>query len=112
MRTFAGPFQEKTMFVLVDAHSKWLEASVVASTSLEQAIKALSKVFVTHSLSEVLVSVNGTAFTSTEFQTFVKRNGFRHVKTPPYHPASNGLAECAVQTVKEALKKSSGDMEA
>ena len=109
---FAGPFQEKTMFVLVDAHSKWLEASVVASTSLEQAIKALSKVFATHSLSEVLVSVNGTAFTSTEFQTFVKRNGFRHVKTPLYHPASNGLAERAVQTVKEALKKSSGDMEA
>ena len=109
---FAGPFQGKTLFVLVDAHSKWLEASVVASTSSEQAIKALRRVFATHGLPEVLVSDNGTAFTSTEFQTFVKRNGFRHVKTAPYHPASNGLAERAVQTVKEALKKSSGDMEA
>ena len=108
---FAGPFQGKTLFVLVDAHSKWLEASVVASTSSEQAIKALKRVFATHGLPEVLVSDNGTAFTSTEFQTFVKRNGFRHVKTAPYHPASNGLAEQAVQTVKEALKKSSGDME-
>ncbi|KAL5467062.1 hypothetical protein EMCRGX_G031233 [Ephydatia muelleri] len=109
---FAGPFQGKTLFVLVDAHSKWLEASVVASTSSEQAIKALRRVFATHGFPEVLVSDNGTAFTSTEFQTFVKRNGFRHVKTAPYHPASNGLAERAVQTVKEALKKSSGDMEA
>ena len=87
-------------------------ASIVASTSSKQAIKALRRVFATHGLPEVLVSDNGTAFTSTEFQTFVKRNGFRHVKTAPYHPASNGLAERAVQTVKEALKKSSGDMEA
>ena len=78
---FAGPFQGKTLFVLVDAHSKWLEASAVASTSSEQAIKALRRVFATHGLPEVLVSDNGTAFTSTEFQTFVKRNGFRHVKT-------------------------------
>lgn len=69
---FAGPFQGKTLFVLVDAHSKWLEASIVASTSSEQAIKALRRVFATHGLPEVLVSDNGTAFTSTEFQTFVK----------------------------------------
>ncbi|KAL5509351.1 hypothetical protein EMCRGX_G004709 [Ephydatia muelleri] len=105
---FAGPFQGKTLFVLVNAHSKWLEASVVASTSSEQAIKALRRVFATHGLPEVLVSDNGTAFTSTEFQTFVKRNGFRHVKTAPYHPASNGLAERVVQTVKEVLKNSGG----
>ena len=108
---FAGPFQGKTFIVLVDAHSKWLEASVVASTSSEQAIKALRRVFATHGLPEILVSDNGTAFTSTEFITFVKRNGFRHVKTAPYHPASNGLAERAVQTIKEALKKTTGDIE-
>ena len=71
----------------------------------------LRHVFSTHGLPEVLVSDNGSAFTSAQFQTFIKLNGFRHVKSALYHPASNGLAERAVQTVKEALKKTTGDLE-
>ena len=77
----------------------------------EQAIRVLRHVFSTHGLPEVLVSDNGSAFTSAQFQTFVKLNGFRHVKSAPYYPASNGLAKRAVQTVKEALKKTTGDLE-
>ena len=57
------------------------------------------------------MSDNGAAFTSTEFQTFVQRNGFRHIRSAPYHPATNGLAERAVQTVKNALRKTSGDID-
>ena len=94
---------------LVDAHSKWLEAAVVSSTSSQQAIRVLRQVFSCDGLPEVLVSDNGTAFTSTEFQTIVQRNGFRHIRSAPYHPATNGLAERAVQTVKNALRKTSGD---
>eukprot|EP00731_Ephydatia_muelleri_P031380 Em0022g894a len=96
---------------MVDAHSKWLEAAVVSSTSSQQVIRVLRQVFSCHGLPEVLVSDNGTAFTSTEFQTFVQRNGFRHIRSAPYHPATNGLAERAVQTVKNALRKTSGDID-
>ena len=60
-------------------------------------------------LPEVIISDNGIAFTSQEFQAFVKQNGIKHVKTAAYHSASNGLAERYVQIVKDRLKKITGD---
>ena len=103
----AGPFQGKLFLVVVDAHSKWLEVVPVSSTSSQTTIDALRSIFATHGLPELLVSDNGTSYTSVEFQTFIKRNGIRHVTSAPYHQSSNGLAERAVQTFKEGLKKAS-----
>ena len=68
-------------------------------------IEHLRNIFATHGLPEMLVTDNAAYFTSQEFQDFTKLNGIRHVTSAPYHPASNGLAERAVQTVKEFLKK-------
>ena len=78
---------------------------IVPSTSSQATIKALRPIFATHGLPEIIVSDNGSAFTSEEFQEFVKQNGIRHLRSAPYHPASNGLAERAVQTFKNAMKK-------
>ena len=98
--------------VVVDAHSKWLDVTVVTTPSSQQAIKILRNLFATHGLPEMVVSDNGSAFTSAEFQTFVKRNGIRHVRSAPYHPSSNGQAERVVQTFKEAILKTTGDLDA
>lgn len=108
---FFGPFSGKHFFILVDAHSKWIDVAVVPAPSSRHAIQVLRHIFSTHGLPEILVSDNGSAFTSAEFQLFVQRNGFHHIKSAPYHPATNGLAERAVQTVKSGLKKTSGDMD-
>ena len=85
---------------------------IISSTSSQTTIHALRSIFAIHGLPGIIVSNNRTAFTSSEFNDFVQRNGIRHIKSPPYHPASNGLAERAVQTFKEGVKKSSkGDLE-
>ena len=48
---------------------------------------------------------NATCFVSGEFKTFLSNNGVKHTTSAPYHPASNGLAERAVQIVKRGLLK-------
>ena len=84
---------------------------MVSSCSTQQAVRFLHHVFSTHGIPDRLVLDNGTAFTLEEFKIFVKCNGIHHSTSAPYHPATNGLAERAVQTFKENLKKSCGDLE-
>ena len=76
----------------------------VSSTSAAT-ISLLRRSFASLGLPEVIVSDNAANFTSEEFEQFLRKNGIKHVKTPPYHPSSNGLAERAVQTFKEGMRK-------
>ncbi|KAL5473689.1 hypothetical protein EMCRGX_G028208 [Ephydatia muelleri] len=94
--------------VTASAVRKWTNTDPLLSM---QAMRVISHTFATHGLPDILVSDNGTAFTSAEFQFFAKANGFRHVRSAPYHPATNGLAERAVQTLKNVLKRMTGDVE-
>ena len=105
----AGPMQGRLFLVVVDAYSRWLEVEKVASTSSAETIRMLRRMFSTHGLPEVVVSDNGTSFSSLEFENFMRRNGIRSVKTAPYHPSSNGPVERYVQTFKRMLKTAEGD---
>ena len=108
---FAGPFLSKMFLVVVDAHSKWLEVHIMSSTTSISTIEKLRNIFSIFGLPRVIVSDNATVFTSAEVQKFVRENGIAHQKVAPYHPASNGLAERAVQTFKEGIKKLTGPLE-
>ena len=95
------------VLVIIDVHSKWIEAIPMHSATADTTVNALRKFFSSFGLPEEIVSDNGTQFTAHQFQTFCERNGIKHSKTPPYtyHPASNGAAERAVAVVKHAVKK-------
>lgn len=92
--------------ILIDAYSKLLEVKPLTAATSAVTIEHLHSIFATHGLPKMLVTDNGTPFTSAEFESFMGNNGIRHVKSSPYHPASNGLAERAVQSFKENMKKS------
>ena len=109
---YAGPFMGRMFLVLVDAHSKWLHVDIVGTANSQSTIEKLRATFATHGLPETMVTDNGSVFTSTEFKEFCSGNGIHHITSSPYHPASNGLAERAVQTFKTVMKKStSGSLE-
>ena len=103
---FAGPFKGKTYFLAIDAHSRWPEIYEMSSLTTAKTIAILRELFSRYGLPMQLVSDNGPQFTSAEFQEFMKLNGVKHIRTAPYHPASNGAAERLVQSFKQSLKAS------
>ena len=99
----------KDVLVVVDAYSKWIDATPVFAATSAATIRVLRRLFANHGIPETIASDNGTPFVSEEFFTFLTNNGVHHVQTAPKHPSSNGLAERAVQTVKHGIKKNQGD---
>ena len=93
------------IFAIIDSCSKFKEAFVMTSTTTEIMILKLRQTFSTHGLPEIIVSDNGPQFISQVFTDFYYKDGIKHIKVSPYRPASNGLAERAVQVIKCGLKK-------
>lgn len=106
---FAGPFKGQMFLIMVDAHSKWIEAHLMSNITAPTTIDKLRQVFAVHGLPDRVVTDNGPTFTSELFSEFMQQNGFHHIWTAPFHPASNGLADRAVQTVKQGMKRMTGD---
>ena len=105
---FAGPFMGHMFLIIVDSHSKWLDAHVMSSITSTKTIEILRSVFATHGLPQKIVTDNGPSFTSQEFSEFMKANGIKHVTSAPYHPSTNGLAERGVQTLKQGIRRTKG----
>ena len=106
---FAGPYLGRMILVLVDAHSKWLDVQIMDTITSEKTIARLPSIFATHGLPQQIVTDNAPTFTSQEFEKFTRQNGIKYTFSAPYHPSSNGLAERAVQTFKQALRQMQGE---
>jgi len=59
----------------------------------QHTIEVLEDIFTTHGFPRLLVSDNRPQFTAEEFGSFLQSSNIVHHKSPPYHPATNGLAE-------------------
>ena len=107
-------FEGRLILVVVDAYSKWIDATVTSSTGFyrQATIECLRKSFSDHGVPKVLVSDNGRGFCAEEMALFCGANGIKQVFSPAWHPSSNGQAESAVKVVKAGLRKqSSGSLQ-
>lgn len=102
---YAGPFENHYFLMCVDAKSKWAEVRMLRNApSSTSTIVLLQNIFSTHGYPLVLVSDNAAIFKSEEFQNYCKDRGIFQKCIAPNHPATNGLAERSIQTLKRKLK--------
>ena len=76
-------------------------------TQTESTVRKLRKIFAMLGDPEQIVSDNGTPFTSREFGEFCTQHGIRHIRSAPYHPATNKEAQRFVQVFKRAIRANS-----
>lgn len=101
---FLGPLEGHMYLLIIDAFSKWVDVKEMKNITSESTIDVFREYFSTWRLPSKLMTDNGPSFCSELFETFLKQNGVYHVKTAPYHPASNGAAETAVKSFKSKFK--------
>ena len=89
---------------MVNAHSKWPEVIEMKSTTAERTVHVMRMVFARNGLCTQIVSDNGVQFCSDIFTKFMKDNGILHIKSAPYNPSTNGLAERFVGTFKSSMR--------
>ena len=107
---FAGPIKGQMYLIVINSYSKWLEIIPTDSATAEVTIRALREIMSRWGLPLMMVSDNGPCFKAYEFVEFCKHNHIKHITVSPHHPASNGLAERAVQIFKRGVKKLSGNI--
>lgn len=76
---FAGPVKGVFFLVVVDALSNWAEIEIMPSLHSSAVIEKLRRMFASYGLPELVVSDNGTAFSSNEMQSVEKKWRALHV---------------------------------
>ena len=97
-------FENKEYLVTVDYFSNFFEVDRLCSTTSGAVVKKLKGHIARYGIPDEIVSDNGPQFDSEEFQAFAQSYGFRHTRTSPHHPQSNGKAESAVKQAKKTLQ--------
>ncbi|CAB0005138.1 unnamed protein product [Nesidiocoris tenuis] len=106
---FAGPFHGIMWLVIVDATTKWIEILPMVNTTTQSTLRVIKNTISRFGFPHIIVTNNGPQFVFEEFEQFCKNHSVTHVKSTPYHPRTNGLAERAVRTFKDRLKNEKGN---
>ena len=83
----------------------------MSSTSSKSVTSKIKSQIARYGIFEDLISDNVPKFKSREFEDFGLKYRFRHIKSSPGYPKSNGMTERAAQTAKSITKKANEDNE-
>lgn len=102
---YAGPIKNMMLLIVVDAKSKWVEVFSTRNATSSFTIAKLCDLITRFGIPDEIVSDNGSQFTSMEFKNFISKYRIKQSLTAPGYPATNGAAENAVKTIKNAINK-------
>ena len=89
---------------------RFFEVAELSDTKRTTVIITLAKsIFARHGIPSEVISDNGPQYASRGFELFAKQWELKHTTVCPRNPQANGLAEKAVQTVKNLLAKAKKD---
>jgi hypothetical protein len=93
-----GPLEKTNLknvhiFAIIDAFTKYINIYATKTTNSKEVIKFLKDYFTQYSVPERIISDRGSAFTSKDFERFVKEVGCKHVLIATASPQSNGQIE-------------------
>jgi len=98
-------FNNQQYLILVDYYSGFVELDLLSTTTSKQVIVHCKSQFARYGIPDRLITDNGPQFSSDTFRQFASDYSFDHRTSSSHYPRSNGMAERAVQTVKNLLKK-------
>jgi hypothetical protein len=104
-----GPLQttdsgNKHVIVAIDYLTKWVEVAAVPDTSTDHVIPFIQdNIIHRHSHPKRLVSDQGPAFSSKEFDARITEWRIDHIPATPEHPQTNGLVERLNRTATLAI---------
>lgn len=99
-----APYHQRFIVVVIDYHSKYPEVLLTGNMTSSTIIRWLKEVFARYGNPDILVSDNGTNFTSTEFSRFLRSRDILHWRTPNYDPQRNGLVEVFNRYLKYGIQ--------
>jgi len=63
----------------------------MSTTTVSKTLDVLREWFSSHGIPEHLIMDKGPQFIAEDFEIFTKCHGIKHVRSAPYHPASNAV---------------------
>jgi len=98
------PLGNQYIMVLVDYFTKWVEEEPTRAITSKDVIRFLLRVFARHGIPEIIVTDNGTQFSSDVTKAFMDLYGTYVQFATPYHPETNGMTENRNREIGKLLR--------
>uniref|UniRef100_A0A2N9J681 Integrase catalytic domain-containing protein n=1 Tax=Fagus sylvatica TaxID=28930 RepID=A0A2N9J681_FAGSY len=100
-----APGNRQWLIVATDYFTKWVEAELLVHITDADSKRFVWKNMTRFGIPRVLVSDNGSQFTSGPFREFCEQYGIRNHFSTPAYPQANGQAESSNKTLLDGIKK-------